>query len=500
MNISESLQRLPDKSDVLRVDIPNAGSSAGQLTLNWKTASLAFSIADGLIASAAALITLHFNADLRGPCSVLTAALLALFVTVSCLAGQVLYGREMSVRATRSGLVALDWLQAIGLFVGAVTLWALVVDAWMPGAFGERAAASFNTQIAELLTLGVCGLLAVRVVWTILRRLFPVHVVVTERVLVIGEGDTATTVAAQLRRNRRSGVEVVGVLEGDRATGTCLAENWSHLARAVRDEKVDAVIVAVPWQDHSSIQDFAEAASWLPVMVRLAIDPAMVSLRRRLENSPELLFIPVSDPPLRGGAVLAKRLEDLVLATVALALIAPLILVIIIAIRMDSDGPVLFRQLREGYGGRVFSMLKFRTMRVEYTDFACERQTSRGDSRITRVGSFLRRHSLDELPQLLNVLVGDMSLVGPRPHALSTRTEGTLLHEAVETYVARLRVKPGITGWAQVNGVRGEIESKAKLQQRVTLDIEYIERWSLLLDVQIICRTAFCMVHDDFAF
>ncbi len=139
-------------------------------------------------------------------------------------------------------------------------------------------------------------------------------------------------------------------------------------------------------------------------------------------------------------------------------------------------------------------------MKTSLADHESAQQTARGDARLTRIGGFLRRHSLDELPQLLNVLAGDMSIVGPRPHALGTRVHGLLLKDALDTYVGRYRVKPGITGWAQVNGVRGEISSLEALERRIKFDLEYIERWSLLLDLKIIVRTLSCIASDENAY
>jgi lipopolysaccharide/colanic/teichoic acid biosynthesis glycosyltransferase len=178
--------------------------------------------------------------------------------------------------------------------------------------------------------------------------------------------------------------------------------------------------------------------------------------------------------------------------------------ILAVLIRLDSQGPVLFRQLRVGRGGTLFEILKFRTM-TESTSTAGDQpsallQTERNDRRVTRLGAILRRHSLDELPQILNVLRGDMSIIGPRPHAAAMTVAGMKLEALVPDYPARLAVRPGITGWAQINGRRGIIESVDALQNRVDDDLYYIENWSFRFDIAILLRTIGCIIRDDQAF
>ncbi|MHB2266476.1 exopolysaccharide biosynthesis polyprenyl glycosylphosphotransferase [Aliihoeflea sp. PC F10.4] len=186
----------------------------------------------------------------------------------------------------------------------------------------------------------------------------------------------------------------------------------------------------------------------------------------------------------------SKRSVDIVLAAIALVALLPLLLVIALAIKLDSRGPVLFRQRRGGLDGRPFAILKFRTLTV-LEDGPSIRQIGRADSRVTRVGSFLRRTSLDELPQLFNVLTGDMSLVGPRPHALA---HDEIYGQTVPNYSLRFAVKPGITGWAQVNGARGPTPLPSDMKHRVDFDVWYIEHWTFALDIRILVATAFAML------
>ena len=206
------------------------------------------------------------------------------------------------------------------------------------------------------------------------------------------------------------------------------------------------------------------------------------------------------DPPLNGVAAFVKRAEDILLALILLAVAAPLMLLVSVVIKLGSRGPVLFRQPRHGLNGLEIEVFKFRTMYAHLEDTFASCQTLRDDSRVTWVGRFLRRHSIDELPQLFNVLLGTMSLVGPRPHAPGTTAGGLSLELAVPGYMARHRVKPGITGWAQVCGCRGNLDSVEKAVRRVEHDLYYIENWSLLFGLRIIARTIGLVFHDVQAF
>ena len=266
---------------------------------------------------------------------------------------------------------------------------------------------------------------------------------------------------------------------------------------------IGAIGFAAQWLD-------AAPAGWLAAWLGaalLATAPARAGLARHLRRRarprelPETLpavgqvgdALPVmllADRPIKRWSAVLKAGADRVLAAVLTLLLLPLLAGIALAIRLDSPGPVLFTQRRHGFNNGEFDIYKFRTMRVATAGAdAPLQQTVRGDPRVTRVGRFLRKWSLDELPQVFNVLDGTMSLVGPRPHAVNMRTEQHLGHEIVDAYPHRHRVRPGITGWAQVNGARGATDTAAQLQRRVTLDLHYIEHWSPLLDVKILVLT-----------
>jgi exopolysaccharide biosynthesis polyprenyl glycosylphosphotransferase len=203
----------------------------------------------------------------------------------------------------------------------------------------------------------------------------------------------------------------------------------------------------------------------------------------------DLPLVTLFERPISGLDQVIKRLEDLVLASFLLVLFFPLFVLVALAIKIDSPGGVFFRQPREGFNQNVFAIWKFRTMRTSALQFDDVRQATRNDTRVTRVGRLLRMTSIDELPQLLNVLSGEMSLVGPRPHASSTKVGGTRFAEVAANYAARHRVKPGMTGWAQVNGWRGETDTEQKLVKRIEFDLFYIENWSIAFDLYILVRT-----------
>jgi len=234
-------------------------------------------------------------------------------------------------------------------------------------------------------------------------------------------------------------------------------------------------------------------------LVPLAADIYACAIDEEDDTADQVLRLVVRRPISSGGLVL-KSLEDFCLGAMLTFFFAPLMGFIALAIWIDSPGPVFFKQKRHGYRHREIEVFKFRTMRVEKLDHDCAQQTLRGDPRITRVGRFLRKSSLDELPQLLNVVRGEMSLVGPRPHAVNMRTAQKLSHEIVPTYAHRHCVKPGITGWAQINGHRGALDAEEQLVSRVNYDMDYIRRWSLGFDIAILFKTIFHVVDTKNAF
>ncbi len=478
--------------------------------LSWFKISAAFCLADFLMTLLAGPLAFSALADMPTGFDALDCTLfgLAPFLTLGTLYERGLYGREAVLQPAGLRCVTLGWLQAFGLLLLAAVAWAAMVGWRDPQAGVSAALVKLGRPwIGGFLMVGLLGLLANRVLWSAVRSHLMGRVLVHGRAVVVGTGPAAEQVIGRLRDDPTSGLEVVGVVDDgahrDQASlcGITVLGGLADLVQAVRNSEADTVIVAVPWAARARIAAVIAEAGRMAVDIRIAPDAeAAEYLRYPVSFVAGQCFLDVLDPPISGVNAIVKRGEDLVAASLALLILAPVLLAVAVAIKLDSPGPLLFRQSRRGFNNRVFQLCKFRSMHADMADEACAQQTSRDDPRLTRVGTFLRRHSLDELPQLLNVLRGEMSIVGPRPHALSTRAEGLLLEEAVDSYIARLRVKPGITGWAQVNGWRGELDTREKLERRVEFDLDYIARWSLLMDLRILWLTLPCVIRDSHAF
>uniref|UniRef100_UPI0013DCCC0B undecaprenyl-phosphate glucose phosphotransferase n=1 Tax=Sandarakinorhabdus rubra TaxID=2672568 RepID=UPI0013DCCC0B len=318
-----------------------------------------------------------------------------------------------------------------------------------------------------------------------------------ERMAIFGTGAQAARFADYVRSSDRLTITLVGLFDDRRpdrlpaeVSGVPVLGDLDELIGMIRAGLIDQVVLALPWSAERRLRTLVDALAQTPVKLRLAPDLVTFSFANRpMVILGDLPVMTLFERPISGLSGIAKQLEDKILATLILALIWPLLALIALAVKLDSPGPILFRQPREGFNNRSFHCFKFRTMyhdRLEYQNIT---QAGRHDPRVTRLGRFLRRTSLDELPQLLNVLRGEMSLVGPRPHAPSTRAGGKLFADAVQSYAARHKVKPGITGWAQVNGWRGETDTEEKLIRRVEHDLYYIENWSIWFDLYILART-----------
>ncbi len=325
----------------------------------------------------------------------------------------------------------------------------------------------------------------------------------TRNVVVVGAGEQGQRLVEHLRARSDGAERIVGVFD-DRPeqvptrVGGLPVLGLDDLLGFARRQPIDQVIVALPWEAEARLRLWLQRLRNLPVDVSLCppIGDAC-SPESRITRVAGLPMLSLLEKPLTGWSYIAKSLEDRVLAAGILVLILPLLLLIALLIKLETPGPVLFRQKRYGVSNELIDVFKFRTMYVEHCSEQRIVQVTRNDPRVTRLGRILRRTSLDELPQFLNVLLGTMSIVGPRPHAVA---HDRYYARLIETYLGRRRVKPGITGWAQVNGLRGEIHTLEGMEQRVRYDLYYIENWSLLLDIRIILRTAFVAFRDSRAY
>jgi putative colanic acid biosynthesis UDP-glucose lipid carrier transferase len=315
------------------------------------------------------------------------------------------------------------------------------------------------------------------------------------RVLIVGEGEFARSVAQKATAAQDEKWEIAGIVSpyaqhtqvanGGIAASDPLAEMESLIFDP--DASIDEIWVAMDNSALDKQQAVIRVLQTSCLTVRYIPDLSMLAL---LNHAPSevagMTVIDLNASPLTGHNTLVKALVDKLIAATALVVLAPVFALVALLVKLDSPGPVFFRQQRHGWDGRVVSILKFRTMQNTGSLPDGSRQAQINDPRVTRVGQFLRRTSLDELPQFLNVLRGDMSVVGPRPHpvALNRSYAGR-----IDAYMQRHRVKPGITGWAQVHGLRGETDTLDKMQRRIEYDLYYIEHWSLWLDIKIILLT-----------
>jgi Undecaprenyl-phosphate glucose phosphotransferase len=313
------------------------------------------------------------------------------------------------------------------------------------------------------------------------------------RVVVTGADRTASDVADRLRCSAGPQTEVTAIFPGD---GTCEtdAQCTDLLIDLTRRQRIDEVVIAWRFEVAPSLSAMLGKLGEIPIDVK--IHPLAAGASHAASTAPLPVSI-VLRRPLAGWDTMLKRGVDIVLSAILLLFFLPLMPVLAAVIAIDSRGPILFRQLRYGLNNEPIEIYKFRTMQHDPAPDPEVPQARRNDPRVTRVGQFLRRSSLDELPQLLNVCRGDMSLVGPRPHAVAHNEKYAKL---IDAYAARHRVKPGITGWAQVNGARGETSTAAEMRRRIEYDLYYIEHWSLLLDFRILFRTLRCMMHDPRAY
>ena len=262
---------------------------------------------------------------------------------------------------------------------------------------------------------------------------------------------------------------------------------------------IDRIVVTLPEMAKDRKKAFVEQVRKLPNRIAFVVDEFehLDNVQQRLSQIAAVSMREISGKPKSGHHTFIKRMMDIGISGTALLFSLPVLALIALLIKLDSDGPVLFKQKRQGFNNRVFDVFKFRSLRVQDEDKDAKSQVIAGDSRVTKIGRFIRKTSIDELPQLINVLKGDMSLVGPRPHAVGMHTGDTETYKLVEEYAHRLKVKPGLTGWAQINGSRGPLHDADSVARRVQLDMEYIERANVFFDLLIMVKTIPCLLGDS---
>ena len=321
--------------------------------------------------------------------------------------------------------------------------------------------------------------------------------------VVVGAGPLGVKVANAFETKDDVGLRFLGYFD-DRADDRVVSEatgarlgNLRQVANYVREHGVNEVYITLPLGSQPRIVELMEQIQGTTASVFFVPDVFGISIiQGRLQDMNGVPVVGLCETPFTGTNRLVKRAEDLILGSIITVLIAPLLLVLAIGVKLSSPGPAIFKQRRNGLDGKEVIVYKFRSMRTQ-DDGAVVKQATKGDPRITPFGAFLRRTSLDELPQFINVLQGRMSIVGPRPHAVAHNEQ---YRQLIKAYMVRHKVKPGITGWAQIHGHRGETDTIEKMQARVEYDLEYLRNWSLGLDLQIIARTIKLVFFDRHAY
>lgn len=328
------------------------------------------------------------------------------------------------------------------------------------------------------------------------------------RAVIVGGGEPAADLIRSLESREHSDIRICGIFDDrddDRSpmvvAGYPKLGTVSQLLKFARMARVNMLIVTLPLSAESRVLQLLKKLWVLPVDIRLSAHTNKLRFRpRSYSYEGQVPFLDLFDKPIADWDAVMKRTFDIVFSIGGLVLFSPIFLITAIAIKLESKGPIIFKQKRYGFNNEVVEVLKFRSMYHEMADPDAKKVVTKDDPRVTKVGKFIRKSSIDELPQLLNVLSGRLSLVGPRPHAVNAHTKNQLWDEVVDGYFARHKVKPGVTGWAQINGWRGEVDNQDKIKQRVAHDLYYIENWSLLLDLYIVFITPIRLLKTENAY
>ena len=395
-------------------------------------------------------------------------------------------------------------------YMRLASAWSLVFLIVIGASFFAKAGDMFSrVWLGSFYVIGLVSLVLSRKLLFLLVRKWTREGRLTRRTVIVGGGRAGEHVIEELNKQKDSGVKVIGLFDDrgdDRSSTDCAGERKlgvvDDLVEFGRRTRVDLVVFSLPISAEDRILQMLKKLWVLPVDIRLAAHANKLQFRpRSYSYIGTVPVLDVADRPIADWDVVMKWLFDKLIGGLALLCALPVMALIAIAIKLESRGPVLFKQKRYGFNNDLIEVYKFRSMYSDAADLTANKLVTKDDPRVTRVGRIIRKTSLDELPQLLNVVLkGNLSLVGPRPHAVNAKAEARLYDEAVDGYFARHRVKPGITGWAQINGWRGETDTHEKIQQRVEHDLYYIENWSVLFDLHILGKTPFALLKTENAY
>ena len=355
---------------------------------------------------------------------------------------------------------------------------------------------------------GLLFLLITRMILAIRIREWTRDGTMERRAVIVGGGKPAEKLIRRLEANRDNDIRICGIFD-DRddvrsppvVAGYPKLGNISELVAFSRRAHIDMLIVSLPLDAEDRVLTMLKKLWVLPVDIRLSAHSNKLRFRSRAYSFVgSVPMLDILDRPIRDWDSVAKRAFDIVFSLFGIVVFSPVMLATALAIKLDSKGPVFFKQKRHGFNNEIIDVFKFRSMYTEQCDATASALVVKGDPRVTRVGRIIRKTSIDELPQFFNVLRGELSLVGPRPHALSAKAGNGLYTEVVDGYFARHRVKPGVTGWAQINGWRGETDTEEKIRRRTDFDLFYIENWSILFDLKILFLTPIRLLNTDNAY
>jgi len=328
------------------------------------------------------------------------------------------------------------------------------------------------------------------------------------RAVIVGGGKNAEALIRSIEAQPYNDIRICGIFD-DRddsrsppvVAGYPKLGNVAELIEFARIARIDMLIVSLPITAETRVLSLLKKLWVLPVDIRLSAHSNQLRFRpRSYSYIGAVPMLDIFDRPINDWDSVAKRAFDIVFSLLGIIVLSPIMLATAIAIKLDSKGPVLFKQKRHGFNNEVIEVYKFRSMYADRSDPSAKQAVTKGDPRVTRVGRIIRKTSIDELPQFFNALFGSLSLVGPRPHAVAAQTHNLLYNEVVDGYFARHRVKPGVTGWAQINGWRGEMDTDEKIKMRTEYDLYYIENWSLWFDLKILFLTPVRLLNTENAY
>ena len=410
-----------------------------------------------------------------------------------------------------SGYTVGDYRTRVWVKIGRVAaIWSAVFGCFTVVVFFLKMGEDFSrVWLASWFFTGLVLLIGLRVVIGRLVRAATDGGVLERRAVLVGGGPEAVELIRALRNEPANDIRICGIFDDrEDARVPALNEGLPKLGRIDellefgRQAEIDMLIVALPMAAEQRLLELLKTLWVLPVDIRLSARASRLRFRPRSYSYVGAVpFLDLFDKPIADWDSVAKACFDRCFGWLMLVLLSPVMLATALAVKLDSPGPVMFRQKRYGFNNELIEVFKFRSMYVDQADADAAKLATRDDPRVTRVGRFIRKASLDELPQLINVaLKGNLSLVGPRPHAVQAKAADRLYEQVVDGYFARHRVKPGITGWAQVSGWRGETDTQEKLERRVEHDLFYIENWSVIFDLYILLLTPFRLLSTENAY